>query len=114
MSRIVPVECKCAICGATNEYRGLASTNTLGGDPDLDSRLAEMKRSTMYVWIQECPECGYISEEVSDSSDVTIEWLQSEKYLTCDGQQCIPRRSESEYKNTLLDGSDHNEGWRGL
>ena len=35
MSRIVPMECKCAVCGATNIYRVLTSTNTFGGDPDL-------------------------------------------------------------------------------
>lgn len=71
-------------------------------------RPAEMKRSTMYVWIQECPECGYISEEVSDSSDVTIEWLQSEKYLTCDGIQFVSTLAKQFYKYYLINLEDKN------
>lgn len=108
MSRIVPIECKCAVCGATNEYRGLASTNTFGGGPDLDLRPAEMQRSTMPVWIQECPECGYISEDVSDPTDVTQEWLQSEKYLTCDGISFVSDLAKQFYKYYLINMEDRN------
>ncbi len=85
MSRLVSVERKCAVCGATNEYMVIASTNTFGGGPDLDLRPAEMQRSTMYAWTQECPDCGYVSEDISEPNNVTKEWLHSEKYLTCDG-----------------------------
>ena len=107
MSRIVSVECKCAICGATNVYRGLASTNISGG-PDLDLRPAEMKRSTMHIWIQECPECGYISKEVSDPSDVTREWLLSEKYLTCDEILFESELAKQFYKYYLISLEDKN------
>ena len=84
MSSIIPIECKCFICGETHEYGEIMSTNTFEG-PDLDLRPSEMQRSTMGVWLQECPGCGYVSSKVSDSCRVTKEWLQSEKYLTCDG-----------------------------
>ena len=84
MSTFMPVECKCAICGAVNAYRVVASTNSFGS-PDLDLRPAEMQRSTMPSWIQECPSCGYVAYEVSDSSCVTKEWLRSGRYLSCDG-----------------------------
>lgn len=107
MSRIVPMECKCAICGATNKYRVLASTNTFGG-PDLDLRPAEMKRSTMSVWIQECPECGYISEQVSDLSDVTREWIQSKTYLTCSGIPFVSDLARQFYKYYLINLEDKN------
>ena len=108
MSRIVLDECKCAVCGATNEYRVLASTNTFGGGPDLDTRPAEMHRSTMPVWIQECPECGYISGEVSDKTSVTKEWLQSEKYLTCDGISFVSDLAKQFYKYYLINLEDQN------
>ena len=107
MSRIVPMECKCAICGATNKYRVLASTNTFGG-PDLDLRPSEMKRSTMSVWIQECPECGYISEQVSDPSDVTREWIQSKTYLTCSGIPFVSDLARQFYKYYLINLEDKN------
>lgn len=60
------------------------------------------------MWIQECPECGYISEEVSDLSDVTIEWLQSEKYLTCDGIQFVSTLAKQFYKYYLINLEDKN------
>ena len=84
MSTIVSEKYKCAMCGSTNEYNELASTNTFGS-PDLDLRPAEMRRSTMPLWVQECPECGYVSKKVSDPSHVTREWLEFERYQTCDG-----------------------------
>ena len=42
MSRIVNVMRKCSVCGTASEYMALASTNNLGGGPDLDLRPAEM------------------------------------------------------------------------
>lgn len=108
MSRIVTVECKCAVCGAANEYRVLASTNTFGGGPDLDLRPAEMKRSTMHVWIQECPECGYISEKVSDRSNVTKEWLNSDKYLMCDGISFMSDLAKQFFRYYLINLEDEN------
>ena len=85
MSIIGSTECTCSICGATNEYPTLSSTNTFGGTADLDLRPPEMYRGTMDTWLQECPECGYVSAQVSNQSGVTREWLQEEKYVTCDG-----------------------------
>ena len=108
MSRIVLAECKCAICGTTNEYRVLTSSNTFGGGPDLDTRPAEMYRSTMNVWIQECPGCGYISEKVSDASNVTIEWLKSRKYLSCDGITFVSDLAKKFYKYYLINLEDEN------
>ncbi len=102
MSTIVFIERKCAVCGAVNEYTGLTSTNTFGGGPDLDLRPAEMMRSTMNLWIKECPECGYISENISDPTDVTQEWLQSEKYLTCDGISFESDLAKRFYKYYLI------------
>ena len=109
MSRIVPIERKCAICGVINEYRGLASTNSFERcGPDLDLRPPEMLRSTMPVWIQECPECGYISEDISDPSDVTKEWLKSEKYHTCDGIVFVSDLAKQFYKYYLINLEDKN------
>lgn len=109
MSRIVSDKCTCAICGATNEYNVLASTNIFGGGPDLDLRPAEMQRSTMDLWIQECPKCGYISEEVSDTSDVTMEWLKSERYLTCDGIKFESDLAKRFYKYYMISIEDKND-----
>ena len=83
MTMIIPKTEKCAICGADVACTSLVSTNVFGS-PDLDLRPPEMKRSTMPYWVQECTKCSYVSKKVTDESDVTIEWLKSENYRTCD------------------------------
>ena len=108
MTKIVRSRCECAVCGAKNRYSVLASTNTFGGGPDLDLRPPEMRRSTMPYWVQECPECGYISEEVSDPSDVSREWLQSEEYLTCDGISFVSDLARLFYRYYLINLKDDN------
>ena len=56
----------CGVCGSENEYTGIGSTNSFGS-PDLDTRPPEMRRSTMFAWVQRCPDCGFCSSDVSKS-----------------------------------------------
>jgi len=70
---------KCTVCGIEERYNIVFSSSTLGS-PDLDLRPAEMKRSTMEFWIQECPKCGYVSKTVSeDPINVTYAFLKNNK-----------------------------------
>jgi hypothetical protein len=55
---------QCSVCGTENEYTGIGSTSTFGPQ-DLDSRPPERKRSTIFAWVQRCPDCGYCAVEVS-------------------------------------------------
>ncbi len=73
----------CAICGTETEFHVVTSTNTFGS-PDLDLRPPEMKRSTMDLWVQECPNCGYVSKSVSDKCDIEEAFLKSKEYRSCD------------------------------
>ena len=84
MSTFDFVEVRCAVCGATERFRVIRSTNAFGS-ADLDLRPPEMQRSTMPLWVQQCPACGYAADAISDETSVTREWLQSEAYQTCDG-----------------------------
>ncbi|MBR5623856.1 DUF2225 domain-containing protein [bacterium] len=90
MSTFFDQENTCAVCGATSSYTCIGSTNSFGA-PDLDLRPPPMQRDTMFAWIQACPACGYVADNVSDQTKVTKEWLQSKSYQTCDG---IAFRSE--------------------
>ena len=108
MSRIVNVMRKCSVCGTVSEYMALASTNNFGGGPDLDLRPAEMMRSTMNVWLQECPGCGYVSEDVSNLSRVDREWLNSDKYCNCEGIPFVSDLSKEFYKYYLINMFDNN------
>lgn len=69
----------CAVCGQGHTIHGLTSTNTMGWC-DLDTRPAEMKRSTMEYWFQECPACGYCAESTAESADGTAEIVRGEPY----------------------------------
>ncbi|WP_026657824.1 hypothetical protein [Butyrivibrio sp. AC2005] len=84
MTTFRSLECKCAVCGKTSEFDVLTSTNSDGG-PDLDTRPAEMYRSTMDLWIQECPRCKYVSSDISKKHDISRELLKSMSYRWCDG-----------------------------
>ena len=84
MSLIGPVEVKCYMCGAVNEYEEMLSTNCCGST-DLDTRPPEMERSTMHTWVHVCPECGYASHDVSDESSIDASFLTAEEYRSCDG-----------------------------
>ena len=109
MTTFMQEKVTCAICHAVNEYNVLASTNTFGGGPDLDLRPAEMQRSTMHSWIQECPKCGYISGRISDKRRVSKRWLRSEQYQTCDGIFFASDLAKRFYKYYLICMQDRED-----
>ncbi len=97
---------KCSVCGAINEYTVLASTNQFGS-PDLDLRPAPMQRYTMEYWYQECPNCGFISGEVSDPSDIDPEYLKSDEYRSCDGIHFTSELAKKYYRYYMVKKMDH-------
>ena len=66
MTTLYKEKTRCSVCGAESGYDVIGSTNAFGS-PDLDSRPPEMKRSTIFAWVQRCPECGYCASNVSKS-----------------------------------------------
>jgi len=84
MSMRMNVSCKCAVCGAETRQIVLASTNTFG-PPDLDLRPAPMQRSTMDTWVQECPNCGYVSTDLKAPAQVDRDFLETWEYIMCAG-----------------------------
>jgi hypothetical protein len=69
----------CFVCGQEAEFWRLGSTNTLAL-PDLDTRPAEMMRSTLSTQVQRCPQCGYCAALVSDQNDQAASLVASTKY----------------------------------
>ena len=108
MSTAARVTRKCSVCGKESEHRVLMSSNTFGGGPDLDTRPAEMMRSTMCYWVQECPHCGYISEDISDETSVGKEYLDSEEYIKCNNLKLPTDLANKFYKYYLLNIKDEN------
>lgn len=56
---------RCGLCRQENEYRVIGSTNSFG-QPDLDTRPPQMERSTLFAWVQRCPDCGYCAPDISE------------------------------------------------
>ncbi|GAB4176096.1 MAG: hypothetical protein Kow00108_11420 [Calditrichia bacterium] len=80
MTTSIKISKKCSVCDKTSEHEELTSTNSFGS-PDLDLRPPEMKRSTMNLWIQCCPHCGYCAPDISGYVlDFVPDIVKSEAY----------------------------------
>ena len=93
---------KCFICQKESSIEVLGSSNTFGGTPDLDTRPPEMMRSTMGWWIHECPHCGYVASSLDNETSITPEFLKSERYTTCAGQNFQYPLAAKFYKDYLI------------
>lgn len=108
MTSLAKIENTCSVCGAVSKFMALRSTNSFGS-PDLDLRPAPMKRDTMSYWYQECPKCGYISDNVSDPCKIEPEFLKSEEYLGCEGISFQSELAKKFYKEYLIKLKSHSD-----
>ena len=92
---------KCSVCGETSPQPVLTSTNSWGY-PDLDLRPAPMQRDTMSVWLAECPHCGYVAGDLSDKSGISIDFLKSDDYLTCECHDFISDLPKRFYRSYMI------------
>lgn len=104
MTTIIPHELTCAFCHYTSPQHLLGSTNSFGR-PDLDTRPPEMMRSTMWLWVQECPHCGYVAKDISqpphDSAHI---------YCGAGGWRGVPYSHYPELAGRFLKLADLQEG----
>ena len=107
MSRISLLKRKCSVCGKESEQRVLTSTNAFGS-PDLDLRPPKMKRSTMPLWIQECPHCGYISGSIDDETSINEVFLKSEEFCSCSNNNFKSELAKRFYKYYMINLLDDN------
>ena len=92
---------RCAVCGSEHTYHVLGSTNQFGPS-DLDLRPPEMMRSTMHLWVQQCPDCGYVARDVSEPAVISRDYLLSEDYLTCECNDFLSPLAERFYRRYLI------------
>lgn len=108
MSRPSIMVLKCFMCGEKSEQMSLGSSNAIGWG-DLDFRPPEMLRGTMRWWIQECPHCGYASDQIDDETDATMNFLLSEGYKNSDGIVFLSNLAKKFYKFYLISKVDDNQ-----
>jgi hypothetical protein len=53
--------------------------------PDLDTRPGEMMRSTIHLWVVECPHCGYAAPDIEEAPENVAKIVQSAPYLALQG-----------------------------
>ena len=63
MTTMLSEECKCALCGAINQYNSLSSTNNFGG-LDTEFRSYAMGTDPLAAYLQTCAVCGYTSYDL--------------------------------------------------
>ncbi|MBZ0174711.1 MAG: DUF2225 domain-containing protein [Candidatus Methanoperedens sp.] len=69
----------CYVCNKASTHAKIMSTNTFGS-PDLDTRPPEMERSTISMWVQICPSCGYSSSNISEVNEKALEVIYTDSY----------------------------------
>ncbi len=107
MSSLIDMEKMCAVCGKKSIQEGIASTNEFGSR-DLDLRPAEMMRSTMKWWLEECPYCGYVANDLSEKTVIIKDWLKNNRYSSCDNRNFANTLVEKFYKYFLINMINNN------
>lgn len=102
MTTLHQKKAQCAVCGTEAEYTEIRSTNSFGS-PDLDMRPPEMKRSTIFAWIQRCPGCGYCAPDVSKATSKTPSVVRSPEYVRQLADSTFPELANSFLCKSLLD-----------
>lgn len=101
MTIIDQFEKSCPVCGKTSMHPVLMSTNSFGY-PDLDLRPAPMQRDTMDTWLDECPDCGYVASSLENEPEVSLDFLKTDGYITCDGNDFKRDLSKRFYRHYLI------------
>ena len=101
MTTIVPKTVTCAVCGRKSEVSIICSTNAFGS-PDLDLRPPEMQRSTMGLWVQECPYCHYAASDLQEPYEGAADRLTAADYLDCSKLEQLPESARKFYRYHLL------------
>ena len=79
----------CAVCGEESRHQILLSSNQLGS-PDLDLRPAKMLRSTMGMWVQCCPSCGYCNQMIATPIPNAKEIIARDNYQKTLNDEALP------------------------
>lgn len=93
---------RCAVCSDESEYMIIGSTNMVGY-PDLDTRPPEMRRSTIFAWVQRCPNCGYCATEIFNPCATAASEIASAPYKRQLHDAAFPALANSFLCKAMLD-----------
>lgn len=110
MSTFFAIKKKCAVCGREHEIEVCGSTHAFGYC-DLDFRPAEQMRSLIYLQVEECKNCGFVSTDIENDKYANIykKLVNSNYYKKCEGIKFDNDVAEKFYKIYLLNTNLNNE-----
>ena len=79
MSTAIFIDKRCFICEETGKYPEVGMMH-LGAPAYLDGRPADSHSSVLYMFIQQCPCCGYSAIDISKGNEQIVEIVKTEKY----------------------------------
>lgn len=79
MTRILSRTVACAVCGRVVDVPWLVESHRIGGE-DLDTRPPFMERSTIAIWVSECPGCGYCAYDLSVAGPQAVDVVKSPEH----------------------------------
>ncbi len=80
MTTVFLTEKQCYACGSKSQYPLVDLTLSIIGPRDLDGRPSLIQRSSVYLWIQRCFECGYCAPEISQGTAEEIRIIEKSEY----------------------------------
>lgn len=80
MSTLYLTEKRCFNCNAQAKYPLIDPYITIVGPKDLDGRPSQIQRSSVYIWIQRCHNCGYCAQDISTGDTIEKEVIESAQY----------------------------------
>ena len=80
MAFIKNIKRTCAVCKNEHNFQKIVETEGIGMR-DLDTRLPGLSRNMMHLFMEKCPKCGYVNNDISILlDDFDLNELNDEKY----------------------------------
>jgi hypothetical protein len=93
---------KCFICGEESKFpMGNLSLGNVSAR-DLDGRPTSILRSSVYLWIQRCPGCGYCAPEIAEGDEIDRELVASNAYDNQLNDRTFPETANSFLCHSLV------------
>lgn len=80
MTTVFLTEKQCYACGSKSQYPLVDLSLSIVGPRDLDGRPSMIQRSSVYLWIQRCFECGYSAPEISQGTPEEVCIIEKPEY----------------------------------
>ena len=79
MTTVFETAVTCAVCGREQSVQEMGSTSSFG-PMDLDTRPPPVRRHSLWLWVHECEECGFVAPELRNAAPTDARHIASREY----------------------------------